>query len=85
MFAPNEQAMTEANAMIEELLTEEKQPVLEFGGVYSAKIVEIKDNGVLVTLYENMSPVLIHNNQLDKRKVLIYPYIIYMFFFLNPS
>lgn len=33
------------------------------------QIVEIRDIGVMVTLYSNMIPVLVHNSQLDQRKV----------------
>ncbi|XP_067012652.2 polyribonucleotide nucleotidyltransferase 1, mitochondrial [Anabrus simplex] len=69
MFAPNQSAMDEAKEMIEEFLTTEREPVLEFGGIYTAKIVEIRDVGVLVTLYPSMTPALLHNSQLDQRKI----------------
>jgi polyribonucleotide nucleotidyltransferase len=70
IFAPNETAMNEAKEMINKLITVEREPVLEFGGIYSAKIVEIRDNGVMITLYPTMQPALLHNSQLDQRKVL---------------
>lgn len=69
LFAPNQSAMDEAKEKVEELLQDEKQPELEFGAVYHAKIVEIKDYGVMVELHPSMPPVLIHNSQLDLRKV----------------
>jgi len=56
--------------MIEIFLTEEREPTLEFGGIYSATIVELRDSGVMVTLYPTMQPVLLHNSQLDHRKIL---------------
>ena len=33
------------------------------------QVVEVKDIGVLVTLYPGMAPALVHNTQLDHRKV----------------
>ncbi|KAF8773605.1 Polyribonucleotide nucleotidyltransferase 1 like protein [Argiope bruennichi] len=44
-------------------------PELVFGAIYTAKIVEIRDIGVMVTLYPNMKPALLHNSQLDQRKI----------------
>lgn len=61
--------MDEAEEIINKLLTVEKAPELEFGGIYSAKIVEIRDIGVMVQLYPEMPPALLHNSQLDQRKV----------------
>jgi polyribonucleotide nucleotidyltransferase len=69
LFAPNQQALDEAKEIIQEILTEEKEPQLEFGAIYTAKIVELKDIGVMVVLYPTMSPVLLHNSQLDQRRV----------------
>lgn len=69
IFAPNQSAMDEAKAIITSLLSVEKIPNLEFGGIYPAKVVEIRDIGVMVTLYEGMPPALLHNSQLDQRKV----------------
>lgn len=48
-----------------------KEPDLEFGGVYSAKIVEIIEAGVMVQLYPSMRPILLPNNQLDVKKVCL--------------
>ncbi|XP_066598139.1 polyribonucleotide nucleotidyltransferase 1, mitochondrial [Prorops nasuta] len=69
VFAPNQQAMDEAKEIINELLKKRVDPELEFGGVYKAKIVEIRDIGVMVTFYENMTPALLHLSQLDHRKI----------------
>ncbi|CAF0983900.1 unnamed protein product [Adineta steineri] len=69
IFAPNKDALTEAKQIIDKLLEEMKEPELEFGGIYTGKIVEIRSNGVLIQLYPTMSPVLLPNSQLDRRKV----------------
>ncbi|KAG8197081.1 hypothetical protein JTE90_004347 [Oedothorax gibbosus] len=69
VFAPNSEAMAEAKEVIDKLLTEEKAPDLEFGGIYTAKIVELRDSGVMVTLYPSMKATLLHNTQLDQRKI----------------
>ena len=69
IFAPNQSAMDEAKEMINQFLVEESIPELEFGAIYKARIVEMRDIGVLVTLYSSMSPTLLHNSQLDVRKV----------------
>ncbi|UJR15373.1 hypothetical protein I4U23_002321 [Adineta vaga] len=69
IFAPNKDALNEAKQIIEKLLEEMKEPELEFGGIYTGKIVEIRSNGVLIQLYPTMSPVLLPNSQLDRRKI----------------
>ncbi|KAJ8874348.1 hypothetical protein PR048_025194 [Dryococelus australis] len=69
IFAPYQSAMDEAKEMIEKLLASERQPELEFGAIYTAKVVEVRDIGVMVTLYPSMNPTLLHNSQLDQRKV----------------
>ncbi|KMQ92126.1 polyribonucleotide nucleotidyltransferase mitochondrial [Lasius niger] len=69
IFAPNEDAMTEAKEMIENILQKDREPTLEFGAIYTARIVEIREIGVMVTLYNNMMPVLLPNSQLDQRKI----------------
>lgn len=71
LFAPSQAAMDEAKEYIETLLKTDRVPDLEFGGIYTGKIVEIKDIGVLLTLYPNMPPALLHNSQLDQRKVSV--------------
>jgi len=50
-------------------MAEQSEPQLEFGAIYKAKIVEIREIGVMVTLYPSMQPTLVHNSQLDQRKV----------------
>ncbi|KAJ8674271.1 hypothetical protein QAD02_005533 [Eretmocerus hayati] len=69
LFAPNQEAMNEAKDMINQLIKQEREPTLDFGGIYSAKIVEIRDIGVMVTLYPSMKPALLSNTQLDQRKI----------------
>nr|CAH7761960.1 unnamed protein product [Callosobruchus chinensis] len=50
--------MDEAKEIIDKLLTTEKAPDLDFGGIYKATIVELRDIGVMVTLYPGMPPAL---------------------------
>jgi len=69
LFAPSSAAMEEAESMVEQLLEEEKAPVLEFGGIYTGKILELLERGVMLELHPAMDPVLLHNSQLDNRKV----------------
>lgn len=69
IFAPSQESMDETRAVVKELLKEDRVPDLEFGGIYTAKIAELKDIGALVTLYPSMPPSLLHNSQLDHRKV----------------
>lgn len=61
--------MNEARETIDEVLKQDREPKLEFGGIYTAKIVEIRDIGVMITFYPNMAPTLLHNTQLDQRQV----------------
>lgn len=70
VFAPNQEAMDEAREMINSLLKSEQEPQLDFGAIYTAKIIELREIGVMVTLYPNMVPSLLHNSQLDQRKVI---------------
>jgi polyribonucleotide nucleotidyltransferase len=69
IFAPNQEALSEAKEMVDKLLAEKSEPVLEFGAIYKAKVVEVREIGVMVTLYPSMQPALVHNSQLDQRKV----------------
>ncbi|XP_071079046.1 polyribonucleotide nucleotidyltransferase 1, mitochondrial-like [Haliotis cracherodii] len=68
VFAPNKDAMEEAREIIDELL-QDNVPEFEFGAICTGKIVEIKEYGVMVELHPRLQPVLIHNSQLDMRKV----------------
>ncbi|XP_026498883.2 polyribonucleotide nucleotidyltransferase 1, mitochondrial [Vanessa tameamea] len=70
VFAPSAAALAEARARLQRALAADRAPDLEFGAVYSAKVVEVRDIGVLVTLYSGMSPALVHNTQLDHRKIM---------------
>lgn len=54
------------------LMSLDKEPTLDFGGIYSARIVEIRESGVMVQLYPTMQPTLLPNSQLDQRKVRIF-------------
>ncbi|XP_043582523.1 polyribonucleotide nucleotidyltransferase 1, mitochondrial [Bombus pyrosoma] len=69
IFAPNQNAMNEAKEMINEIIQKDVEPVLTFGNIYTAKITEIRETGVMVTLYSNMVPALLPNSQLDQRKI----------------
>lgn len=73
IFAPNQEAMEEAKEIVNTLLQSEQEPQLDFGAIYTAKIVELREIGVMVTLYPSMVPALLHNSQLDQRKVSIFP------------
>lgn len=69
VFAPTPSAMQEAREFINEICKDDQDFQLEFGAIYTATITEIRDIGVMVKLYPNMTPVLLHNSQLDNRKI----------------
>lgn len=70
LFAPNKLALAEAEKMIESSLEAMfKEPELEFNGIYTATIEEIRPTGVMVTLYPNMQPALLPTSQLDIRPI----------------
>ena len=69
LFAPSSEAMEEAEMMVEELLEGEKAPELVFGAIYTGKITELLDRGVMLSLHPAMDPVLLHNSQLAGGKV----------------
>lgn len=70
IFAPNKDAMQEAEEWIQTLLEKDyKEPELDFNGIYTATIQEIRQNGVMVTLYPNMTPALLPNSQLHTRPI----------------
>uniref|UniRef100_A0A9L0K3E5 Polyribonucleotide nucleotidyltransferase 1, mitochondrial n=1 Tax=Equus asinus TaxID=9793 RepID=A0A9L0K3E5_EQUAS len=69
VFAPTPSAMHEARDFITEICKDDQEQQLEFGAVYTATITEIRDAGVMVKLYPNMTAVLLHNTQLDQRKI----------------
>ncbi|KAA0201847.1 hypothetical protein HAZT_HAZT000284 [Hyalella azteca] len=68
VFAPNRLAFEEAKETLDALL-EDKEPTLEFGAIYTARISELRPTGVMVQLYDDMTPVLLHNSQLDMKRV----------------
>ena len=69
IFAPNQDAMNEAQEMINQILTKDPEPTLIFGDIYTAKITEIRDIGVMISLHPSISPALLPNSQLDRRKI----------------
>ncbi|KAI4547036.1 hypothetical protein R6Z07F_004205 [Ovis aries] len=69
IFAPTPSAMHEARDFITDICKDDQEQQLEFGAVYTATITEIRDTGVMVKLYPNMTAVLLHNTQLDQRKI----------------
>uniref|UniRef100_A0A674F160 Polyribonucleotide nucleotidyltransferase 1, mitochondrial n=1 Tax=Salmo trutta TaxID=8032 RepID=A0A674F160_SALTR len=69
VFAPTPGAMNEAQEFITEICKDDQEQLLEFGAVYTATIMEIRDIGVMVKLYPNMSAVLLHNSQLDHKRI----------------
>ncbi|CAI5771356.1 polyribonucleotide nucleotidyltransferase 1, mitochondrial isoform X1 [Podarcis lilfordi] len=69
VFAPTPSAMHEAREFITEICKDDQDYQLEFGAIYTATITELRDIGVMVKLYPNMTPVLLHNSQLDQRKI----------------
>ena len=50
-------------------MQEEKAPELEFGSIYTGKIVTILDRGVMIQLHPAMDPVLLPNNQLGNQRI----------------
>ncbi|CAG6016590.1 unnamed protein product [Menidia menidia] len=69
VFAPTPGAMNEAQQFISEVCKDDQEQQLEFGAIYTATITEIRDIGVMVKLYPNMSAVLLHNSQLDHKRI----------------
>lgn len=80
VFAPSPMALNEAESLIEELLVTKKVPNFEFGGIYVAKIVELKENGVMITMYNGMKPTFVHVAQLDSRRVSVNDKNYFLFF-----
>ncbi|XP_062257575.1 polyribonucleotide nucleotidyltransferase 1, mitochondrial [Platichthys flesus] len=69
VFAPSPGAMNEAQDFIGEICKDDQEQQLEFGAIYTGTITEIRDIGVMVKLYPNMSAVLLHNSQLDHKRI----------------
>lgn len=70
IFAVNQTTMNEAQERIKQFLNSLVEPELEFGGIYPATVVEIKDTGCMVTLYPGMVPAFISLGQIDHRRVM---------------
>jgi polyribonucleotide nucleotidyltransferase len=51
------------------VLALQQEPELEFGAIYKGRITEVKEIGVMVELHPRLQPILLHNSQLDQRKV----------------
>nr|XP_057914566.1 polyribonucleotide nucleotidyltransferase 1, mitochondrial [Doryrhamphus excisus] len=69
VFAPTPGALSEAQDFISEICRDDQEQQLEFGAIYTATITEVRDIGVMVKLYPNMSAVLLHNSQLDHKRI----------------
>ncbi len=69
LFAPNSRAMADAELMISDLLQAAREPELLFGAVYTARVVEVRASGLMVTFYTGMRPALLPNSQIDGKKV----------------
>ncbi|KAK3523228.1 hypothetical protein QTP86_022951 [Hemibagrus guttatus] len=69
VFAPTPHALHEAQEFITDICKDDQEQQLEFGAVYTATITEIRDSGVMVKLYPNMTAVLLHNSQLDHKRI----------------
>lgn len=70
VFAPNQEVMDEAQGAIAELLQDEPgAPTIDFGSIVNSKILEIKDNGIVLSLHPKIEPVFMHNKELDQRKI----------------
>eukprot|EP00105_Crassostrea_gigas_P011946 XP_011427789.1 PREDICTED: polyribonucleotide nucleotidyltransferase 1, mitochondrial [Crassostrea gigas] len=69
LFAPDSSAMEEGKALLNSWLEEKPAPDMEFGAIYTVKILEVNVTGALVEIHKNMEPVFIHRRQLDTRLV----------------
>jgi len=69
IFAPSPAALAEAKEQLNALLEADVEPQFEFGAVYTARVVELRESGLLVRLHPASAPVLLHNSQLDQRPV----------------
>lgn len=70
VFAPNQEAMEEAEEYIRSIVEKQREPELQFNGIYTATIQELRPDGVMVTLYPSMKPALLPLSQLDIRSVV---------------
>ncbi|KHN88242.1 Polyribonucleotide nucleotidyltransferase 1, mitochondrial [Toxocara canis] len=69
LTAPNKAKLEEAKELMEKMFADETVVELNFGALYKAEIVEILENGVMVTLKKGMRPMFLKNSNLDARRV----------------
>uniref|UniRef100_A0A672GF10 polyribonucleotide nucleotidyltransferase n=1 Tax=Salarias fasciatus TaxID=181472 RepID=A0A672GF10_SALFA len=70
VFAPTPGAMHEAQQFIHEICKDDVSPNLRhFHAYYLDFLLVFRDIGVMVKLYPNMSAVLLHNSQLDHKRI----------------
>lgn len=58
LFGPSQEMLEEAELMVTKLLEEQKQIELEFGAIYTGKILELRNTGVLLTLQDGMTVLI---------------------------
>ena len=58
LFGPSQDMLEEAELMVTKLLEEQKQIELEFGAIYTGKILELRNTGVLLTLQDGMTVLI---------------------------
>nr|XP_022335129.1 polyribonucleotide nucleotidyltransferase 1, mitochondrial-like [Crassostrea virginica] len=69
LFAPDKTALQEGKELLNAWLEEKPAPNMEFGAIYTVKILEIDMSGALVEIHPSLEPVFIHRRQLDLRSV----------------
>ncbi|XP_068682659.1 polyribonucleotide nucleotidyltransferase 1, mitochondrial-like isoform X1 [Montipora foliosa] len=71
VFAPNAKALQETMAKISDLTSEDDHwtEILEVGEKYTAKIVEVREYGVMVELLPDTPTVLLHVREMDHSRV----------------
>ncbi|EDV24014.1 uncharacterized protein TRIADDRAFT_57060 [Trichoplax adhaerens] len=69
IYAPSAKALANVKQRIEELMADLKEPDLKFSQIYTGKIVDIKNFGVMLEMEPNTQPILLHVSQLDHRRV----------------
>merc|ERR1712218_761218 len=61
--------MEEAEERLDQVMLDERAPELEFGSIYTGKIVSILDRGVMIQLHPALDPILLPNNQLGNQRI----------------
>lgn len=70
VFAHDSRLMTVAKKLLDKYLIENSPGKdLEFGGIYSAKVLEIQDRGVLVSILPGISEAFVPLRQMDSRRM----------------